>query len=348
MEPVNPEMLVLAREARGLTQAEVARQAGIAQATVSKYENGTLDMSAEHLGKLAVALDFPTPYFHQQDRIFGSVCMHHRKRQGLPVRQLKQIHAKFNILLMQVQRMLQSVEIEVSLAFHSMSLDEYESPEQVARALRASWRMPPGPVRNLMTVIEGSGGIVFSLPLGTDRFDALSLWATKMPPVIFVNQGVPGDRLRFSLAHEIGHLIMHNVPSPNQEAEADQFASEFLMPAEEIRPQLSRLTFDRLVSLKGYWKVSMQALIRRAHTLELISERQQRTFFMTMSSNGWRKREPVDIPAEEPSVVKSLVDVHLRDYAYSIAELCEAIRASQEDFRRDYLDRTKPDLRMVF
>ena len=208
--------------------------------------------------------------------------------------------------------------------------------------------MPPGPVRNLTAIIESSGGIIFSLPLETDKFDALSLWAPKMPPVIFVNENFPGDRLRFNLAHEIGHLIMHGVPSPRQEEEADRFASEFLMPAEEIRPQLSKLTFDRLATLKTYWRISMQALIRRAHTLGLISERQQRTFFMNMSSNGWRKKEPIDIPLEKPSILRSLVDVHLKEHAYTIAELCEAIRASPEDFRRDYLDRTQPDLRLFF
>jgi Zn-dependent peptidase ImmA (M78 family)/transcriptional regulator with XRE-family HTH domain len=347
MEPVNPEMLTLARETRGLTQAEVAIKAGIVQATVSKYENGTLSVSEEHLGKLSRALGFPASFFRQRDRVYGSMCLHHRKRQTLSVRQLSQIHAKFNVILMQIQRLLRSVEIDSSQTFPAMPLDEYETPEKVARALRAAWRMPAGPVRNLMSIIESSGGIVFTLPLETDKFDAMSLWATKMPPVIFVNERFPGDRLRFNLAHELGHLIMHGDPSLLQEEEADRFASEFLMPAEEIRPQLANLSFDRLATLKPYWKVSMQALIRRAHTLGLISERQQRTFYMKLSSNGWRKKEPIQIPLERPTVVRTIVDVHLRDYAYSVAELCEAICASPDDFQADFTDTQAPNLRIV-
>lgn len=346
MDPINPEMLTLARELRGLTQSEVARRAGIAQATVSKYENGTLEVSVDHLNRLAAALDLPPSFFRQRDRAFGSMCIHHRKRQSLSVKQLKQIHAKFNVILLQIRKMLQSVDIDSSQSFHAMALDEYGSPEMVARTLRAAWRMPPGPVRNLTAIVESCGGIIFSLPLYTDKFDALSLWAPKMPPVLFVNETFPGDRLRFSLAHEVGHLIMHTIPSPNQEEEADRFASEFLMPADEIRPYLSKLTFDRLATLKSYWKVSMQAIIRRAYTLGTISERQQRTFFMKMSSNGWRKKEPVDIPVEKPSIIRSVVDVHLMDHGYTIAELCEAICASTDDFRRDYLDRSQPGLRL--
>lgn len=346
MDSINAEMLVLAREMRGLTQAEVAKRAGIAQATLSKYENGTIEVSEDHLAKLAAALGFPPSFFRQQDRAFGSMCFSHRKRQSLQVRQLKQIHAKFNVNLLQIRRMLQSVEIDNSLTFPAMPLDEYETPEEVARALRAAWRMAPGPVRNLTAIIESSGGIIFMLPLETDKFDALSLWAPKMPPVLFVNEKFPGDRLRFNLAHEVGHLIMHAVPSPNQEEEADRFASEFLMPADEIRPYLSRLTFDRLATLKSYWKVSMQALIRRAYTLGMISERQQRTFFMNMSAKGWRKKEPVEIPLEKPSIVRSVVDVHLKDHGYTIAELCEAISANSDDFVRDYLGQDQPNLRL--
>ena len=346
MDSINPEMLTLARELRGYTQSEVARQAGIAQATVSKYENGTLEVSEDHLKRLAAALDFPPSFFRQRDRAFGSMCIHHRKRQSLTVKQLKQIHAKFNVILLQIQRMLQSVEVDSFQCFHAMSLDEYGTPEKVARTLRAAWRMPLGPVRNLTAIVESSGGIIFTLPLETDRFDALSLWAHKMPPVLFVNENFPGDRLRFSLAHEVGHLIMHTIPSPNQEEEADRFASEFLMPADEIKPYLSKLTFDRLATLKSYWKVSMQAIIRRAYTLGAISERQQRTFFMRMSANGWRKKEPVEIDVEKPSVIRSIVDVHLNDHGYTVAELCDAIYANPEDFRRDYLPRTQPGLRL--
>ena len=346
MEPTNPEMLVLAREIRGLTQAEIARQTGIVQATVSKYENGTLEVSEEHLQRLSQALDFPPSFFKQQDRVFGSMCLHHRKRQTLSVKQLRQIHAKFNVLLMQIRRLLPSVEIECLRSFPTMLLEEYGTPENVARALRGAWKMPSGPVRNLAAQIESAGGIIFTLSLDTEKFDALSLWAPQMPPVLFVNENFPGDRLRFNLAHEMGHLIMHTDPSPDQEQEADRFAGEFLMPAEEIKPQLARLSFERLATLKSYWKVSMQALILRAHSLGAISDRQMRTLYMKMSANGWRKKEPVEIPLEKPSVVQALVDVHLKEHGYTVAELCNAIRASQEDFQNDYLKTAEPKLRI--
>ncbi len=346
MDPVNPEMLVLAREQRGLTQAELAMQTGIVQATVSKYENGTLEVSDEHLERLAHVLKFPTAFFRQRDRVFGSMCLHHRKRQTLSAKQLRQIHAKFNVILMQIKRLLQSAEIECSRSFVPLPVEEFETPDKVAKALRSAWRMPPGPVRNLTTVIEGAGGIVFTLPLDSEKFDALSLWAPEGPPVLFVNENFPGDRLRYNLAHELGHLIMHSVPTPNQEEEADRFASEFLMPADDIRPHLAKLTLERLATLKSYWKVSMQALIKRAHTLGVISDRQLRTFFMRLSANGWRKKEPVDIPLEQASVVQSLIKVHLQEHGYTVSELCDAIRVSEEDFRKDYLSQQEPQLRL--
>jgi Zn-dependent peptidase ImmA (M78 family)/transcriptional regulator with XRE-family HTH domain len=345
-DPINPAMLILAREMRGLTQAEVAKRAGIAQATVSKYENETIETSAEHLAKLAEVLNFPVSFFRQRERTIGTMCVRHRKRQSLSVKDHKQIHAKFNVVVLQIRKLLQSVDIDSAQRLHAMPLDEYGTPEKVAISLRSAWKMPAGPVRNIAAIIESSGVMIFTLPLETAKFDALSLLAPNIPPVMFVNANFPGDRLRFTLAHEIGHLVMHTDPSPTQEEESDRFASEFLMPANEIRPDLTRLTFDRLATLKAYWKVSMQALIRRAYTLGTISERQQRTFFMKLSSNGWRKNEPVEVPVETPSVLRSVVDVHLRDHGYTIAELSAAICASPDDFEQDYLDRTRPKLRL--
>ena len=104
--------------------------------------------------------------------------------------------------------------------------------------------------------LENSGGVVFMVSLDSDKFDALSVWASEMPPLIFANENFPGDRLRFSLAHELGHLLMHTNPSPKQEEEADRFASEFLMPADEIEPQLTHLGIERPrkseIALEGF------------------------------------------------------------------------------------------------
>jgi Zn-dependent peptidase ImmA (M78 family) len=79
---------------------------------------------------------------------------------------------------------------------------------------------------------------------------------------------------------------MHAEPALEQEAEANAFAAEFLMPAKEIKPQLRKLDLCRLAELKRHWKVSIQALIYRAHTRGMITEWQQRSRFMRFNKLG--------------------------------------------------------------
>src|SRR6266481_172406 len=96
---VNPQMLVLGREASGLTQKELAEAIEVSQAQISKFEAGLLDVSDDSLDKLTVVLNRPRSFFFQTDRVygFGSLCVFHRKRVTVPVRDLKQMHAAVNV-----------------------------------------------------------------------------------------------------------------------------------------------------------------------------------------------------------------------------------------------------------
>ncbi|HAG99910.1 MAG TPA: hypothetical protein DCL75_13910 [Ktedonobacter sp.] len=113
-----------------------------------------------------------------------------------------------------------------------------------------------------------------------------------------------GIEFGFTLAHEIGHIVMHQIPTENMEEEADRFAAEFLMPSRDISPDLDSITFTNLARLKSYWKVSMAALIVRANDMGKITQRQYRTLFEQMNKNGYRMNEPIPIPVEEPALLK--------------------------------------------
>ena len=113
--------------------------------------------------------------------------------------------------------------------------------------------------------MEAAGCLIIDTDFETTRVDGLSQWSGAHP-VVMLNVGAPTDRRRLTLAHELGHLCLHRQGVPDDvESDANTFAAEFLMPAETIRPELRNLTVGRLHDLKRYWRVSMQALIERAH-----------------------------------------------------------------------------------
>jgi Zn-dependent peptidase ImmA (M78 family)/transcriptional regulator with XRE-family HTH domain len=351
-ETFNPEMLVLAREAEGVTQSELARSSSMAQGSISKIESGMLSITQEQLERIAQKLDFPTSFFFQSDPVYGygSSCYYHRKRQNIPVSDLRRTLAQINILRIQLTKLLRGAEIETNNKFHRFDIAEYDnSPEKIARLVRGTWNLPPGPVQSLVGAIEDAGGVVFRCPFGTKKVDAISQWLPGLPPLFFVNADIPGDRCRFTLAHELGHLIMHQIPTPDIEKEADRFAAEFLMPAKEIGPHLRQLSIQRLAAMKPYWKVSMAAILRRAFDLGKITVFTYRKLNTQISKYGLKMSEPAPILFEEPEVIKDILEVHRVDHGYSLMELLRLIRSTEKKYRKFYTPSEPPEtqLRLV-
>ena len=317
-------MLILAREAHGFTQAELAAAAGISQGKLSKYENGLLVVAEEDVGVMAKALGYCADFFFQTDRIYGlgSSSLFHRQRQSVPMQAQRQIQAKINILRMQVDRLLRGVEIDSEYAFEPMDVEAFDgNAERIAQLLRIAWQLPLGPVGNVTTAIENAGGIVLKCNFGTSKIDAAHLWVTGLPPLFFMNGGTSADRYRFTLAHELGHAIMHRAPTGDIEAEADRFSAEFLMPAREVTTHLANLSIQRVAALKPHWRVSMAALVRRARDVGAITQRHYQTLFQRLSSLGYRTNEPVQIADEQPTAFRRLVEVYQQAHGYTRADM---------------------------
>lgn len=336
---VNLDMFIIARESRGLTQKELARLLSVSQGKISKIESGLLGISEDMLKKLAQVLDYPENFFSLTDPIYGTGygLIYHRKRQNISHKVIGKIHSQMNIQRIHLSRLLQAVDIGNS-KIPQLDIDEYNgNVEEIARIVRATWLLPRGPIKNLTKSIEDAGGVVFRCDFGTNQLDAVSQWIQGLPPIFFVNNNLPGDRLRFTLAHELGHVIMHRMPNPNMEKEAHSFAAEFLMPSQEIGPYLNALSLPKLANLKPYWKVSMAALLQRATELAKLTERKARYLWMQMGKVGYRAHEPIDIPIEEPTLLQELISTHQNELHYSLSELSQMLAIHDHELRSMYL-----------
>jgi Zn-dependent peptidase ImmA (M78 family)/transcriptional regulator with XRE-family HTH domain len=331
-----------------MTQAKLAKNSGVSQSTISKIEHGNRPLTDDDVAKFSAALRYPPEFFNRSAAQYGqgTVC-HHRKRQSVPIEKLRQIHASMNVMRLATGELLNGVEIAAEHTFPLMEVEDFGSPQKIAQLVRQTWQLPLGPIKSMISVVEAAGGVVVPCDFGTDKLDAISQRPTDQPPFFFVSVTAPGDRLRFNLAHELGHIIMHSAPAPGQEDEANEFAAEFLMPAKEIKPQLRNLDMAKLADLKRHWKVAMQALIMRASDLGTITDRQKRTWFMRFNQLGYRKNEPVEIPREEPGLIRRVIDFHRQQHGYSDAELSRAARLSEGEFQDIYGTKEKPKLHLV-
>lgn len=330
MGNISPAALTLARESRRMTQTALAQALGVKQSTISKLENGMGVVTDEQVEQLASVLDYPAGFFSLDVQIQDLPVVFYRKKADVGALHERAIRAQVNILRLRLMKLLKSVDVP-ECRVPLVRLDQTSrTPADVARELRAHWGVPRGPVENVVDLLERAGVVVVRCDFGVDSVDGISLHRAEdgAPPMVFVNSRFPGDRMRFTLAHELAHVIFHHhqpLPSEDCEDEANDFAAEFLAPAMEIRPHLARLTFEGLASLKRHWRVSMMFLLKRAHKLGRLTDWKARQMWIQAGQLGYRKKEPIDIPPEEPSYLKEVLRVHLEELDYSAEELAELL-----------------------
>lgn len=347
---LNGEMVLLARNRRRLTQKELATAAGVPQTAVSRVENGIhVELSIEQVKAIARALRFPAAFLYEQEPLYRQPVSLHpaafRKRQSVSAKDEAATVALGNHYVLQLRRLLEGVELDSE--FETLQFEIVKdgtgpaeharavvNASEAARAVRASWQLGDGPIADLTRYVEASGVIVVHADFGAADIDGFTLRPVGLKPVILLNANRQPDRMRFSLAHEYGHVVLHPFPLADMETEANEFAAELLTPRNGILPDLrnNRLSIPYLAKLKLKWRVSIASLIYRAKAVGLIDADAMKRLYIEFSP--YRTREPVefDIPTEHTKLAKDLVRVHLDELGFSIIDLANATATLPEEF----------------
>jgi Zn-dependent peptidase ImmA (M78 family)/transcriptional regulator with XRE-family HTH domain len=301
------EMVETLRLARGWTQQQLSAESGLTQAAVSRYENGlrrpdpaTVDLLASVFGVTAEFL-----VHGQRKRAAMAVDAHMRRRASAKPSVWRQLEAQLNTARMHASHLFEDISLH---AEQIVPRFDGEDPSAAARMVRMQWRIPVGPIRALTQWIEAAGCVVMETDFGTTRVDGMSQWIDDHP-IMLLNSRVPVDRKRWTLAHELGHLVLHSdYVTSDVEVEADEFAAEFLMPSEMIRAALRKPKLGTFIDLKQEWGVSIAALIQRAHSLQTITSTEQTRLFKLLSAKGFRIVEPGSdqLVPEQPQLLDHL------------------------------------------
>lgn len=341
----NHEMLLLARQYRGRSQAEVAAAAGLDQGHYSRIERGLLNAppSEATLSALSAALDFPVSFFERLDEITGLPLSIHepywRKKTSIGANDLKRLNAELNLRIIHVRKYLEAVELDADLPLPRFDADDAGGADKVAAVLRRTWSIPDGPIRNLTAYCERAGILVVHCGFA-EKIDGVTIRVRGLPPIIFLNRTAPADRMRHSLAHELGHLVMHSVPTDDIEDEADTFAGELLAPFSQVKRDLigGRVTLERLVQLKMYWRVSVASLLYKAGKYNFLSKNQSEYLWKQLTARGWKIREPdeTQFAVEEPRLYERIVSMHLTDMGYAPEDLMKMLQVNEADLNKLY------------
>ena len=304
------QLLQLVREQLGKTQSAFAKTLGVSQPMLSKLESGEKAPDDKQLRKISEKSGYPERFFFQPVGAMGSGLAFHRKRAALSATERNRLEAEAKLRLLDVVKALPERR-RPDAWFEA----DHEHPVEAAAALRSAWSVSPGPIPDLSKLLESHGVILIPFDFRTDLIDGFFLPDAGGDGCIAIalntNANLPPDRRRFSLAHELGHALLHRdcFPEKERETEADRFASAFLAPAADIEGELTPpLTFTRMKLLKQKWRMSMQSLVRRARDLGTIDEDQYKRTCIFLSTCGYRKREPsCGVPFEQPSRVMSAI-----------------------------------------
>jgi Zn-dependent peptidase ImmA (M78 family)/DNA-binding XRE family transcriptional regulator len=281
-----------ARHAASLSQQSLADEVGVSKMVISKYEQGKAAPSSGVLLRLAKSLGYPAEYFLRPVSVSLSAPAYH-SRHSLPQKQELAVIAAVQEWLeryLDLEDILgEETRFELPAGF-PRQVESSEAAEEAADELRRAWELGMGPLDDLVDILEARGIKVGEVEVQED-FESLMLRTDKGQPVIAVRQARPMEQRRFSLAHELGHLVLNLPQGREAEQLADCFAEALLVPASAARRELGQqrthLSMAELVHLRDRYGMSLRAWIQRARRLDIIPQGEERRLLAELKSDVW-------------------------------------------------------------
>lgn len=344
------QRLKIARAASGLSLRELEAAIGnlVTAQAIGKYERDEDMPRSSVLSALAVALAVSEDYLLATDELVLD-GVEFRKKELTSKREEAFVEGQ---TLHMLERYL---AIEDALGLASVVWDRpLEAPypindlsdvENAARAVRTHWNLGIDPIPNLAELLEERGIKVLSVDL--QDIDGLTAIVRRKNresvPVIVVKESAWAERKRFTLAHELGHMVMEVAEGVDVEKAANRFAGAFLMPLEalwrEIGKHRTTISLGELLRLKILFGASFQAITYRCRDLAILADAGFRRLFQAFNKNGWRKapfEEPGAMPPaqERPQRMERLCFRALAEKLISESKAAEILGISVRELNR--------------
>lgn len=327
--------LAEAREARGLTVGSLAELVGISSQNISQYEHAKQSPSPEVMSRICERLNFDLRFFQRPVADTDLERVYFRSMSSATKGARTKALRRFSWLKEITWYLREWLELpKINIPAFNLPSDvltiSTDLIEEIAAECRRYWQLGDGPIPDVVLTLENNGVIVSSSKLETEALEAFSQWCKKdgTPYLVLGTEKNIAARMRFNAAHELGHLLLHRglerkhlnstIIHKAVEEQAHRFAGAFLLPANKFAEEVWAPNLEGFRSLKGYWRVSIGAMISRCEQLGIIGADQSRRLWIYMNRKDWRKREPLDdqLEPERPRLLRRsfqmLVDEGLR------------------------------------
>ncbi len=345
-----PYRIKQARISRGFSMGELADLLGVTRSAVSQYELGTIKPSDYIIGKMSDILEYQLSFFYKKlpPTTNSNSAVYFRSRRSTAQKAKNAAKEKISIFREIHDYLSQYIDFpNVNIPnleyVNSYTELDLQTIEDYTKYLRNFWNLGNDPIENLTAILQKNGIIISIMDLNNKKIDAFSVWYEKIPYIFRSKDKYSNARLRFDLAHELGHLIMHNTFTEEDftdkviynklETEADMFAACFLLPKETFSQDVYSTSIDHFIQLKKKWKVSIGAMIFRCSDLHILSENQIKYLKDQMTYNKYWLHEPLDelIPLESPTAHKQAFELLLDNNIVTPFDITENIGCSAKE-----------------
>ncbi len=296
-----PARLKSARLMNGLSLEGLAERLDhrVSRQALHKYEQNEMNPDAALLPPLCRVLGVPSDYFYREFSVdLGKIAF--RKLEKLTATEQKVAVEKTRDYLeryLELESLL-GERMEATPFLHRKT-GAALGVEQLALDVRKDFDLGGDPFSNVIEILEGQGVRVLEIALHED-FSGMSTWVDGRIPVIVVNSVLDKKlyRKRFTVLHELGHLLLDidHLPEKEQERFCDAFAGALLLPEESLRTKLGQnrrhLLENELVLVKEEFGISVRAVLFRAKQAGIISEYEFRSHMILLSKRHGSKDEP--------------------------------------------------------
>ncbi len=335
--------LIQLRLARNLSLEALSSAIGgiVTKQSLSKYELGRAQPSALVLAKIASAMGVKASYFMTEPTL-NVKFVAYRKSAKLLDSEQKQVEQSVTLALedrIKVQTLVGEPAME-PLPVARFKVKTIYDTEAHAQSLRKSWELGSDPISNVTAMLEDHRLCVFGID-ASDKFDGISAIGYDssnniQAAAIVTRLGIPGERQRLNLAHELGHIVLDVAKDVDVEKAAFRFGSAFLAPADglyaEVGLERERISIQELLILKKRYGMSIQAILYRLKDLGIITESCYRNWCIEINKKGWKKQEPMELENEKPEWLRRNL---LRLVAEKAIDVEEARRMDGGDIEID-------------
>jgi Zn-dependent peptidase ImmA (M78 family) len=290
------QRLFNARTMAGFSMQELADKVGVSKESISRYEKGIMQPDSSKLIQLSKALEIKVDYFFRTSTVELD-RVEFRKKSKLGTKKISEI--KYRV----IDRLEKYLELESILTINNdftnpiagFTIQSDSDIELAAEKVRECWKVGQNPIPIVVEMLEDNNVKVVEVDEPID-FDGLSTLIDNRIPVIVVNKNFPVERKRFTLLHELGHLLLEipeSISDKDKEKICHRFASAFLFPQKqfiyELGSKRGRFLLEELGSIQKEWGISISAIMQRAKDLEIIQPARLTKFYIDCNKNQYLK-----------------------------------------------------------